>query len=65
MTSPIRSSEHPTITLTKRLLGARKGPATETDRPVRTSRPARVIPGQLTIFEAMASSRNGDGEEER
>jgi hypothetical protein len=33
-----------------RLLHARKGPATEGDRPTRTSSPRRVPPGQLDLF---------------
>jgi hypothetical protein len=34
---------------TRRLLGARKGPPTEADRPVAGGRPPRVLDGQLDI----------------
>jgi hypothetical protein len=41
--------ELPGMTEARRLLAARKGPATEADRPVRESRRPRVVPGQLTL----------------
>ena len=34
---------------TRRLLNARKGPATEADRPRRQSKLPRVLPGQLDL----------------
>jgi hypothetical protein len=42
--------ELPGMTEAKRALAARKGPATEADRPLRQSRPPRQIPGQLDLF---------------
>jgi hypothetical protein len=41
--------ELPGMTEARRLLAARKGPATEADRPLRESRRPRVVPGQLTL----------------
>jgi hypothetical protein len=43
------SKEHPAITEARRLLGARKGPPTETDRPRHKGRPPRVLDGQLDL----------------
>ena len=42
----------PGMTEAKRLLGARRGPATDADRPHRESRARKQIPGQLSIFGA-------------
>jgi hypothetical protein len=43
--------ELPGMTEARRLLAARKGPATEADRPRESQRP-RVVPGQLDLFKA-------------
>jgi hypothetical protein len=40
---------HPAVKQTYRLLKARKGPATDDDRPRRKSQPPQVIPGQLDL----------------
>jgi hypothetical protein len=41
---------HPSLTEAWRLLGARKGPPSESDRPPGPSQPPRVLPGQIDIF---------------
>jgi hypothetical protein len=40
----------PGVRIATRMLRARKGPATEVDRPQRRGTPTRVLPGQLDIY---------------
>jgi hypothetical protein len=47
---PLDWRQMPGMVEALRLLGARKGPATEGDRPTVTSRPRRVPPRQLGLF---------------
>jgi hypothetical protein len=49
------SIEHPSITNARRLLKARKGPPSEDDAPKRRSRPPRVMPGQMSIYDVLGS----------
>jgi hypothetical protein len=49
----------------RRLLDARKGPATEADRPRRESQRPRVMPGQLDLFNTDAAERGGERSETR
>lgn len=56
------SKEHPAVTEARHLLGARKGPPTETDRPRRKGRPPRVLDGQLDLDENV---HRADGAVER
>lgn len=44
------NNDHPAVREARRLLGARKGRPSDSDRPLRTSHPPRVLPGQLDIF---------------
>jgi len=48
--------ELPGMTEARRLLGARRGPPTEADRPQPSSRGRRQLPGQLT-FDGLARRR--------
>jgi hypothetical protein len=50
-------TELPGMIEAKRLIGARKGPATEADRPRRASKPPRVMPGQLALFRENGEER--------
>jgi hypothetical protein len=51
-TSALDSRELPGMTEAKRLLGARRGPPTDADRPHRASQAPRPLAGQLSIFGA-------------
>ena len=49
----MKSNEHrerPGIAEARRLLKARKGPPTDAERPLRPSKPPRVLDGQIDIF---------------
>jgi hypothetical protein len=52
--------EHPAITEARRLLRARKGVPTEADRPKPASKPPRVLPGQLALFETTHDRDSGN-----
>jgi hypothetical protein len=43
----------PAVKEARRMFKAQKGPPTEADRPRRRSRPPKVLPGQMDIYEAL------------
>jgi hypothetical protein len=57
--------ERPGLSEARRMLAARKGPPTESDRPRRPSHPPRVLPRQIDIHGTVhGSNEDADGWQE-